>query len=90
MQHLAVGFKIATMPLTKDADMCRFFLRQFQTGQIVVSLQIIPKPVLLVVDVPLHFVALQYDCFFTYNPIIPADYKSRRRPLPYEVPPPAP
>lgn len=32
----------------------------------------------LVVDVLFHFVTLQYDCFFTYNPIIPADYKSRR------------
>jgi hypothetical protein len=25
--------------------------------------------------------------FFAYNPINPADYKSRRRLLPYEVPP---
>ena len=53
--------------------------RQFQTGQIVVSLQIIPKPVFLVINVLFHLVTLQYDCFFAYNPIIPADYKSRRR-----------
>ena len=61
IQRLAVALEIASMPLSLDADMCHFFLRQFQTGQIVVPLQLIPKSILFVVDVLLHFVILQYD-----------------------------
>ena len=46
-----MGFEIASVPLSPDADVYSFFLRQFQTGQIVVPLQFIPKFVLFVVDV---------------------------------------
>ena len=49
------------VPLSPDADVHRSVLRQFQTGQIIVPLQLIPKSVLLVVDVLVHFVILQYD-----------------------------
>ena len=45
--------------------------------EIVVPLQLMPKSILIVVDILLHFVILKYDWFFTYNSIIPADYKNR-------------
>ncbi len=63
IQRLAVGFEIASVPLPPDTDVYLSFLRQFQAGKIVVPLQLIPESVFLVVDVLLHFVILQYDCF---------------------------
>mgnify|MGYP007000595296 CR=1 FL=1 len=51
IQRPAVVLGIVPVSLSPDANEYRFFLRQFQTGQIIVPLQLIPKPVLLIVDV---------------------------------------
>ena len=53
--------QVTPVALSLDAGVYCFFLRQFQTGQIIVPLQLIPKPVLLVIDVLVHFVILQCD-----------------------------
>ena len=49
IQCLVVIFQVAPVSLTPDADMCCFILRQFQAGQIIIPLQLIPKPVLYLV-----------------------------------------
>ena len=43
------------------ADIRCSFFGQFQAGKIVITLQFIPKPVFLVINVLVHFVILQYD-----------------------------
>ena len=59
IQRFVVAFEVSAMPLSPDTNVYLRFLRQFQTGQIIVPLQLIPKSVLLVVDVLVHFVILQ-------------------------------
>ena len=69
--------QIPQMPLSQYADIRRSFFGQFQAGKIVITLQFMPKPVFLVINVLVHFCNPPIMIDFTYNPIIPADYKSR-------------
>ena len=59
IQRPAVAFEVSAMPLSTDTNVYLRFLRQFQTGQIVVPLQLISKSVFLVINVLVHFVILQ-------------------------------
>mgnify|MGYP005782432725 CR=1 FL=1 len=61
IQRFVVAFEVSAMPLSPDTNVYLRFLRQFQTGQIIVPLQLISKPVFLVINVLVHFVILQYD-----------------------------
>ena len=51
---LAMLFQISPVPLPPNTDGLLFFIGQFQAWQIVIPLQLIPKPVILVKNAPVH------------------------------------
>ena len=51
--------EIAQVTLSPYASGILFFIRQFQTGNLIITLHLVPKPVLLVVNVLFHVVILQ-------------------------------
>jgi hypothetical protein len=51
--------EVPQMPLTPNADGTLFFIGQLQARNVVIALQLVPKPNLLVVNVLFHDVILQ-------------------------------
>ena len=59
VHRLLVLSEIPQMPLTPNANGPQLFIGELQTGNVIIALKLVPKPVLLVVDVLLHDVILQ-------------------------------
>ena len=58
IQHRAVFFNVIQVLPTPDADRASFGIRQNQTRDVVISMQLIPKSVAAVIDV-----SNRYDCY---------------------------
>ena len=59
--------QVATVPLSPDPNRLAFALRQGQAGKVLVSFQLVPQAVALVIFVLVHSKILQYN-IFTHMP----------------------